>query len=200
MIPRPKRRNSSLIGTQFLLLLNLAFFALEINYGGSKNLDTLYRLGALVSDDVWRGEWWRLLTANFLHYGTLHLAANMIALWSLGSMVELYVGTGLYLVSYLFCGVGAMLGYSIINSFYLTQKTDILVGASGAIMGLLGIIATIYAKQLLRVKSFIALRQLAMIILIIGLQFAFDIANPQISFLTHLLGLIIGLIWGTLII
>lgn len=68
------------IATYGLVSLNLLVFALEMAQGGSENLDTLYQLGALSPQEVWAGQWWRLLTANFLHFGWLHLLTNLIGL------------------------------------------------------------------------------------------------------------------------
>ncbi len=77
------------------------------------------------------GDWWRLVTAAFLHGGYFHLAINMYALWVLGSFCEVLYGRSRFLLVYL----GAALGGSV-ASYYLTPINS--VGASGAVFGLLG--------------------------------------------------------------
>ena len=180
--------------TYGLIGLNLLFFALEIVLGGSENLETLYRLGALVPEEVWLGQWWRLFSANFLHFGWLHLLTNMLGLYFLGPFVEFNLGKGRYLLAYLINGMGSMLVLSL-----LAPPNQILVGASAAIMGLMGAIGAILFRGWRQEKSPIAAKRLRFIILIIGLQFIFDITTPKVSFLSHLLGLIWGLFTGSLL-
>ena len=184
--------------TYGLIGLNLLCFALEMASGGSENLDTLYRLGGLVPPDVWAGQWWRLLNANFLHFGWFHLLTNMIGLYVLGAFVESYLGTGRYLLAYFVSGVGAMFVFSLL-AMKAGNTEQILVGASAAIMGLLGVAIAIFLRDCYQEKSSFAARRLRSIFLIIGLQFAFDLADPQVSFLSHVLGLMIGFMTGILL-
>ncbi|MGK7872705.1 MAG: rhomboid family intramembrane serine protease [Xenococcaceae cyanobacterium] len=182
--------------TYGLIGLNLLFFALEIVSGGSENSYTLYRLGALVPQEVWSGQWWRLLSANFLHFGWLHLFTNMLGLYFLGQFVEFTLGIGRYLVAYLVSGVGSMLAFSIL-ALSLGDQNQILVGASAAIMSLIGVIGAIFLRLWRQEKSRIAARRLRFLFLIIGLQFAFDLTTPRVSFLSHLFGLILGFFSGS---
>lgn len=75
-----------------------------------------------------------LFTSLFLHGGFMHLAGNMLFLWIFGDNVEFRLGRRLYLVSYLFCGIAATLFFSL---FSLDSQVP-LIGASGAISGVLG--------------------------------------------------------------
>lgn len=159
--------------------------------GGSENITTVYQLGGLVPDEVWAGEWWRLINANFLHFGWLHLLNNMVALYFLGRLVEYNLGGIRYLLAYSISGVGAMFLYCLIAS-----PNTIVVGASGAVMGLLGVILLQMLSILLRDKSPKALQNLLLLLLLIILQFILDISNPQISWLLHLIGLFIGIFMG----
>jgi len=70
--------------TYILIALNLLIYGLEIKLGGSQNSFALERLGALMPEKVLAGEWWRLIGANFLHYGSFHLATNMLSLFFVG--------------------------------------------------------------------------------------------------------------------
>lgn len=181
--------------TRILIVINLLFFIAEIILGGSENLDTLYSLGALVPQEVWQGELWRLVSANFLHYGWLHLLVNMIGLYLMGGLVESNLNPYYYLIIYFTSGIGAMLGFS-----YIALKTNnidyILVGASAAILGLFGSVTVLFLQYFFQERSRIATRRLQFILFIIVLQFTSDLLIPEISFLTHFFGFIIGFIVG----
>lgn len=187
------------LATYAIIAINLLAFILEIKTGGSQNLENLYRLGALYPQDVWAGEWWRLLSANFLHAGFLHLAMNMMGLYVIGSFVEFSLGSWRYLISYFASGVGSMFIICILSRFFNSQSV-ITVGASGAIMGLVGVMGAIMLWGWRREKSRIAARGLRSIILIIVLQLMFDLSNPQVSIAAHNYGLILGFITGNLLI
>ncbi len=127
-------------------------FAVEEALGGSENLDNLYRLGALIPEAVFAGEWWRILSANFLHLNWLHLSANMLGLYVLGRIVEARLGIIRFLIAYFFSGVGSMITIAVLS--IVTQVPELIcVGASGAIMGLLGVIAAILTRGWRRERS-----------------------------------------------
>lgn len=180
--------------TYILIALNLIVYALEIKLGGSQDFSALERLGALIPEKVWAGEWWRLLGANFLHYGSLHLGTNMLSLLFIGRLIELGLGVRYYLTIYFLSGIGSMLCFSLL-AFKLKMANVFLVGASAAIMGLVGAILAIALSTWLRKRySVPAKRRLQQVILIIVIQFIFDSLIPQVSFYSHLFGLIIGFI------
>ncbi|MGL5938940.1 MAG: rhomboid family intramembrane serine protease [Waterburya sp.] len=186
--------------TYILIALNLLVYALEIKLGGSKNMITLERLGALIPEKVLAGEWWRLIGANFLHYGSLHLATNMLSLFFIGRLIELSLGAKYYLTIYLFSGVGSMLTFSLL-AYQLRLNNVLLVGASAAIMGLIGAMLAISLQIWLRRRySVTAKRRLQQIILIIIIQFIFDNIIPQVSFHSHLFGLIIGFLISSVLV
>ena len=184
---------SKAYATYGLICLNLVFFYLEMLIGSSENINTLNYLGALVPQAVFSGQWWRLLTANFLHFGWVHLFTNMLGLYFLGSFVELTLGKVRYLLAYFVSGVGAMLAFALLAIQFGTQD-QLLVGASAAIMGLIGVISALALWNWRKERSHITARRLRFVILIIILQFTFDLITPQVSSLSHLLGLILGFI------
>jgi rhomboid protease GluP len=186
--------------TYVLITLNLLVYALEIKLGGSKNSVTLERLGALIPEKVWAGEWWRLIGANFLHYGSFHLATNMLSLFFIGRLIELSLGAKYYLTIYLFSGIGSMLTFSLL-AYQLGLNNVFLVGASAAIMGLIGAILAISLQIWLRRRhSVTAKRRLQQIILIVIIQFIFDNIIPQVSFHSHLFGFIIGFLISSVLV
>lgn len=156
----------------------------------------LHRLGALEPTVVLgAGQYWRLLTAIFLHYGPLHLFVNVYALYVLGPALETSFGTLRFTICYFLSGLGSSAGVVALSRFGLTQ-TESLVGASGAVMGVVGAWAAFLA---LHRHVPMARRRFINIALIILIQTAFDFSTPQISLAAHLCGLTSGLILGLLL-
>jgi membrane associated rhomboid family serine protease len=96
--------------------------------GGS----SLLAKAALNGPDVANGDWWRIITSGFLHYGFLHLAFNMYALYILGSMLEPVVGRVRFSLIYFVGLISGSVGALILDPNALTA------GASGAVFGLMG--------------------------------------------------------------
>ncbi|MBW4648320.1 MAG: rhomboid family intramembrane serine protease [Kastovskya adunca ATA6-11-RM4] len=185
-------------GTYALIGLNLLVFALEIRLGGSENIETLYRLGGLVPQLVLAGEWWRLVSAVFLHFGALHLAMNMLGLYFLGTFVERIIGIWRYLLAYFISGVGSMF-VIVLLAVRMDAAPQITVGASGAIMGMIGTMAAILLWGWRQEKSRVAARRLRTILFIVGLQVVFDLTTPQVSFVGHASGLVLGFLISLLL-
>jgi len=172
-----------------LLFLNVLGFAVEIVLGGSTNSATLNYLGALEPEAVIAGrEYWRMLTAIFLHYGALHLTINLFALYILGPPLERLIGSVKFLSGYLLSGLASGAGVVFLTAIRLTNVTQ-LVGASGAIMGVIGISAGLLLRHR---QSPLAGRQLQNILLIVAIQTAFDLWTPQVSLGAHLCGFLSG--------
>ncbi|NJK63675.1 MAG: rhomboid family intramembrane serine protease [Synechococcaceae cyanobacterium SM2_3_1] len=184
--------------TLALMSLNILVFGCQLWWGGESQTEALLRLGALAVPNVLAGEWWRLITANVLHSGPLHLLLNVLALLILGPFVETSLGAGRYLLLYWGAGVGSM---AILTLLQVTQLSELalVVGASACIMGLLGATAAILLHLWRQTHSPVALRRLRSILLIILLQTIFDLSVPQISVMGHLSGLVIGFGLGTLL-
>ncbi|GJD23610.1 Rhomboid family protein [Rivularia sp. IAM M-261] len=183
----------------FLIIgLNLVAFALLVRFGGSTNLYALYNLGALVPQQVLAGDWWRLLTATFLHFGWLHLMMNMIGLYYFGRVVEFILGVKQYLFVYLTTGVGSMLTVTLMYILGYSPE-NFVVGASGSVMGLVGVSVAIFLRDWLKNRGSIASKKLQSFLLIILIQTVFDLTTPQISFVSHISGTIIGFLLGMIL-
>lgn len=126
--------------TSIILLINFGLFAATVFYsmrGGNGNaflgLDpqTLFSFGAKYRLAIRAGQWWRLVTAGFLHGGILHILMNSWVLFDVGAQVEEIYGTSRMVVIYF---------VSTIFGFYLSTwwSPSISVGASAALMGLIG--------------------------------------------------------------
>lgn len=127
--------------TRALLILNLAMFGLEVRHGEALEA-FLYRFGVIPSH--WLGglghplEWPQqlltLFTSQFLHGGVFHLASNMLYLWIFADNVEDRLGRTRFLLLYLGSGVAAVMAQVLATP----HATVPMVGASGAIAGILG--------------------------------------------------------------
>jgi rhomboid protease GluP len=184
--------------THAIIGANVIMFIAEWLAGGTTNEEALLKLGAFHPDLAEHGQPWRLLTANFLHFGIPHIALNMLALLVLGPFVEFALGAGWYLAVYLVSGILA------IGTVWLMQhlhriEPDFLVGASGAIMGLIGATAAILFRGWAKERARIARRRLGMVVMILALQVVFDQLTPQVSGTAHLAGALWGFVLTSLI-
>ncbi len=183
--------------TYFIMAINIMIFMVAIPLGGNANVETLYDLGAAVPEEIASGEPWRVLTANFLHFGYTHLLSNLLGLWILGPYVEFYLGWLRYILIYLLSGVGAISLFAFF-AMVVGREEDMLVGASAAIMGLMGATFIILLRGWMQEKSPIAQERLRLVIIIIALQVMFDLTIPKVSFFGHTAGLILGMLLTSL--
>jgi membrane associated rhomboid family serine protease len=183
------RRN---LVTMVLIGINVAVYAVELALGG--NIDGqnnwIYDHGVLIKEGLYcatcspigvaHGEWWRLVTAAFLHYGPIHLALNMFSLYFAGSILETVIGRWRFLVLYLVSGLAGSAG-----ALYVTPNSP-TAGASGAIFGVLG------ALLVLERRGIIATGGQVLGLIVLNLVFTFAI--PGISRGGHVGGLIAGVV------
>ena len=184
------------MAVSLFIALNIAMFIAELMLGGSTSPLTLHRLGALEPWAVrFDGEYWRLLTALFLHYGPFHIIFNLYALLIIGPGLERAIGSLRFAACYLFSGLGSSIGVLLLRN-YEFNRPEQLVGASGCVMGIVGV----WAGFLLRNRHQpLARRRLQNILLIVVIQSVFDLSTPQISMAAHLSGLMTGVALGLLI-
>lgn len=108
--------------------------------GGTNDMENMVRWGANFSPFVTSGEFWRLLSANWLHFGVQHLALNAYSLYALGSQVESLFGRRRFLAIYLLSGVSGA-----VMSYWLTAGLS--AGASTSIFGMFGAMLVYYYRQ-----------------------------------------------------
>ncbi len=107
--------------------------------------DTLVRFGGTASSLVQQGQWWRLVTGTFVHASLLHIALNMWCLWNLGLFGEPLLGRQGLVWVYLLTGTaGMMLSYTW---SVLTRQETLVVGASGAVFGIAGILIILLSNR-----------------------------------------------------
>lgn len=198
-------RRANLV-TMILIGINVAVYGVELALGGTIDGlgNTLYNHGVLFANGAYEngqlltgpvhalippgaqaagvehGEWWRLITAAFLHYGPVHLGLNMFSLYFAGSILEQMVGRWRYVLLYLTAGVAGSAGALIVTPNSPTA------GASGAIFGVLGALLVLERRGNLQTGGQVAL------MIILNLVFTF--AVPGISIGGHIGGLIAGFV------
>ncbi|MFL6605609.1 MAG: rhomboid family intramembrane serine protease [Steroidobacteraceae bacterium] len=139
--------------TAALLILNCLVFACTVYAGAGffqANGPLLVHWGSNLGPRTLDGEWWRLFTSTFLHFGVLHLAFNMWALWSMGQLTEKLYGSAHFLVLYVFAGVSGSLA-----SLYWHPGLN-SAGASGAIFGVLGGLVAFMVNPKTRIPASVA--------------------------------------------
>jgi rhomboid protease GluP len=180
------------LATYVLLAINIAIFIAMVASGVSWINPKSYEVlpwGAEYGPYTFAGQYWRLLTAMFLHFGIIHLAGNMWCLWSLGQLAEKLLGSISVLGLYLLTGIGA----SLLSLSWDPMRVG--AGASGAIFGIAGaLISVLYFGQLGllpegRRKLLGYVVRFAFINLVFGL-------SAHIDNMAHLGGLVSGLLMG----
>jgi rhomboid protease GluP len=184
------------VAVAIFIALNLVMFLAEVKLGGSTNWLTLHRLGAFEPRAVRvDGQYWRMMTSLFLHAGALHLLFNLYALFVIGPGLERIIGSVRFAFYYLLAGLGSSAGVLLLH-WSDPFRREQLVGASGCVMGIVGVWAGYLFRH--RHEPF-ASRRLKNIVLIVAIQTAFDLSTPQVSMAAHLSGLATGLILGLLL-
>ena len=169
--------------TMILIGINVLVYVVTAAQGGGINLPggELFSKWALQGAAVSDGDWWRLVTAMFLHGSILHLGFNMLALYWLGTIIEQALGTPRFLLVYVVSGLAGSAG-----ALWFSSKFAVTVGAAGAIFGLIG------ALLILEYLSTGSLMGQAMVLILVNLALTF--AVPGISIGGHVGGLAGGIV------
>jgi membrane associated rhomboid family serine protease len=130
--------------------------------------------------EIANGEYYRLLTAAFLHAGLLHLLFNMLALYFLGPPLEAALGRARFIALYMLSALGGS-----VASYAFASPLQASLGASGAIFGLFG--ATLIVSRRLNAD-------VAGIAVVLGFNLVLSFTIPNIDWRAHVGGLIVGLI------
>ncbi|WP_020663551.1 rhomboid family protein [Amycolatopsis benzoatilytica] len=176
------RLTTSATVTMTLVAVNVAIFlitAIQAKSLFDNNTARIEQLGELWTyPALGGGEWWRIFTSGFLHYGPIHIAANAFSLWMIGRALEQVFGKIRFLALYFISMLGASTALLL---FELPNRPS--VGASGAIFGLLGAYAVIVLKLRLNPTS---------LLINLGINAYITFTIPGISILAHVGGLVTG--------
>ncbi len=175
--------------TWALLAANVIMWLLTTAAGGAGDSDVLLDFGAMFGPLIASGEYWRLVTAMFLHAGIPHLAFNGLGLIIFGPQVERAYGRVSFLTIYILSGISGS------AASYLLNSISIGVGASGAIFGVVGALAAFLVTQR-RVLGTVSQGTLYGLVLLLGLNLAYGLVTPGIDNWAHLGGLAAGFALG----
>jgi rhomboid protease GluP len=173
-----------------LVAANVAVFAWEVATGALNNRETLIAAGALVRSRVLEGEWWRMMSATFLHGGADHLIGNCLVLYIVGIACEHALGlvqtAGVYLAS--------ALGGSAL-SLALRPGSSPSVGASGAIFGVLAAVVVILYRH--RDRFHLRDTRIGIVLAVwAAWQVLTGFMNPFVDNFAHLGGMAAGALTG----
>ncbi|MBV9523142.1 MAG: rhomboid family intramembrane serine protease [Alphaproteobacteria bacterium] len=203
------RRPALLIWT--IIIACALVFLWQIGLPPRAQRDAIYQLGVIPA--VLFGEielprrlqtvpgWASILTSMFLHGGWLHIIGNMLYLWIFGSSVEDAMSRPRFLVFYLLCGTAAALGQSL----GAPHSTVPMIGASGAIAGVLGAHLLLHPRANVRVLVvfFVIIRFVNLpAVLVLGLWFVLQLTSGAsvptdaggVAFMAHVSGFIAGML------
>jgi membrane associated rhomboid family serine protease len=171
--------------TRALIAINVGVYIVELLAGGGVNgtRGWVFEHGALYGPLVQSGDWWRLLTSAFMHYGPFHLLMNMYGLFFAGALLERAIGRWRFLILYLVSGICGSAGVIVYD--WLANRTTVALGASGALFGVLGALLVLERRGTLRTEGQI------LGLIVINLVFTFAFAR-LISVGGHVGGLIGG--------
>lgn len=172
--------------TVFLILINiLVFVAVELTGGAD---DTLHMLqcGAAYTPAITEGEYYRIFTSMFLHFGPEHLLNNMLVLFVLGGRLEPVIGRMKYLIIYLLGGIGG----NLLCIFLELKNNDLAVsaGASGAVFAVMG--AMIYA--VIRGRGHLEDLSARQILIMAAFSLYFGFTSEGVDNAAHVGGLLSG--------
>ncbi len=163
-VRRPRSRWASAPATYLLVGINCAVFLVMVANGvsiGSPTTEQLMHFGANNAGSVLiNGEWWRIVTAMFVHVGILHLATNMWCLWNLGLLAEPLMGSVGVLAVYILTGAAGNLLSTDMNWLWPIRDGAGGVffpagaGASGAVFGIAGALIVLLKSNRLPVPPF----------------------------------------------
>tara|TARA_B110000438_G_scaffold27768_1_gene26709 strand:+ start:13591 stop:14433 length:843 start_codon:yes stop_codon:yes gene_type:complete len=195
--------------TASLMIINLLMYLIQEISGGSKSTVNLCRLGAKCDFFISQGEYWRFITATFMHIGFIHILLNLVGLYIFGRLVEKEFSKNKYLIIYLFCGFSAtVFSYWSGSAFMDKENINLLscaeglgaigAGASGAIFGLLGS----YASYLLLNKNVLGkhgTESLISIGVLIFINVVYGSWGGDVDQIAHISGLVCGFAIGWLL-
>ncbi|MFM2018179.1 MAG: hypothetical protein RL007_1835 [Bacteroidota bacterium] len=179
--------------TPVLIVLNIAMWLVMVISGVSPmgpDAETAIKWGATTTENVAAGEYWRLFTSNYVHYGLMHLAFNMFALNNIGRILERFIGSLRFGLLYVLTGIAA----SSVSVWWNPYAAG--AGASGAILGIVGVFAALLTTNLIERNA--RMEMLKSIGISVGLTLLMGL-NAHIDNAAHIGGLLAGGAGGFLI-
>ena len=183
---------------KYLIFANLGIFILQNIFG--REVELLFGLRPAML--IYKFAIWQLVTYMFLHGGVLHVLINMFVLWMFGADLERHWGSKQFLKYYFICGIGAGVVQVLVTvSFFPSNMAIPVVGASGAIYGLLLAFALLFPNREIFLLLFFVLpvrlkaKYLAMIFGGLALFSGLFGSNSEVANFAHLGGMLVGFLY-----
>lgn len=175
--------------TRAMVIASFCGWVLEMAFGGPLNA----YLGLVPLKVIGSGWLWQPFSYMFIHAGFWHFFFNAFMLWFLGAALEPALGSRKYLLFFIFCGAASGLFTALVSPHSAVP----VVGASGAIYGLLFAFAALYPDQVVYMYFFFPMSARQFVIFLAGMALVLSFTAPHsgVSNFTHLSGLIAGWLW-----
>lgn len=183
----PEKKNVPYVTIAFVAINVIVYLLMEL-VGDTENSDFMIQMGAVWPPYVKNGEYWRLLTATFMHFGFEHILNNMLILACAGPILEQALGHVRYLCLYLLAGVGG----STLSYLQMLQKAEyeVSAGASGAIFGIIGALLWIVIVHKGHYETLTGRGLLFMIVI----SLYYGITSRDVDNWAHIGGLLMGFV------
>src|SRR5262249_24902067 len=178
-----------------LIAINALVYILMVAHGVSpldpKGTDIVH-WGGQYGPFIFAGQWWRLLTAVFVHVGRIHIFMNMLCLWGLGPLAEKLMGRVSFFFAYLLTGVAG----NLLSLWHRPNGAG--AGASGAIFGVAGILITLLNFGTFNVPREALKPLINRVVRFAAINLLIGLSVPIIDNSAHLGGLLCGLAIGAI--
>ncbi|MBX7153172.1 rhomboid family intramembrane serine protease [bacterium] len=174
---------------KLMILINAIVFVIQ-QIAGRSDIGYFIAEHLALSNRIWDGEIWQLVTYMFLHSDIWHILFNMLAVWMFGKELEMVWGSSKFLRYYFVCGVGAGLTFLLFSQ-------GAVIGASGAVFGILLAFGMIFPDQIILMSLLFPIKAKYMV-LIYGVITFLSIAKPggdNIAHFAHLGGMVFGFLF-----
>ncbi len=176
-----------------MVIVNVAVFLVLSVLGETEDGQFMLRFGAAWTPFILeKGQYWRLVTSMFLHFGIVHLIYNMLCLIYMGDLLERFLGPWRYLIIYLLGGIGGNIA-SLLWDVH-TGSNAVSAGASGAIFAVIGALCVIAWKGKGRIRE-LPLKRLGIMTVLMLAQGFTEVATDNAA---HVGGMLTGLVLGFL--
>lgn len=185
IIDEMRRNPKSWVNLTLIGLNIIVFFLVEIT-GSSEDLSHMVKWGAAYTPYILEGEYYRLFTSMFLHFGAEHLINNMVLLFFVGYYLEQHVGKLQYLLLYL--GGGLLGNLCSLGGEWMSGDYYVSAGASGAVFAVLGALFVLVLRHRGQIGTLSVQRLFLMILMSVYVGFT----SAGVDNLAHVGGLIGG--------
>lgn len=180
--------------TAAMLVLNLLVFLLVEITGGSQDIEHMLECGAAYTPIILEdGQWYRLFTCMFLHFGMEHLANNMLVLFVLGGRLERTVGKIKFLIIYILGGMAGNILSLILD--IRSMEFAVSAGASGAVFAVMGAMIYVLLRSKGRVED-ITVRQM---VIMAAFSLYFGLTSSGVDNAAHIGGMLSGFVLAVIL-